>query len=71
MKGKDAHAAAALDKLDLVPARRKPGTAPARVNKTSTALRSFFRNLLGLEKKAPAATVEEEPASASSSSSSL
>ncbi|KXZ51271.1 hypothetical protein GPECTOR_13g758 [Gonium pectorale] len=63
-------AAAALDKLDLVPARRKPGTAPARVNKTSTALRSFFRNLLGLEKKAPAA-VEEEPASASSSSSSL
>ncbi|KAG2453394.1 hypothetical protein HYH02_001618 [Chlamydomonas schloesseri] len=44
-------AAAALDKLDLVPARRKPGSA--RVNKTSAALRGFFRNLLGLNRNKP------------------
>ncbi|GIL84269.1 hypothetical protein Vretimale_15926 [Volvox reticuliferus] len=56
-------AAAALDKLDLVPARRRPGTAPKRLNKTSAALRSFFRSLLGLEKKAAAAG-EEGPAPA-------
>ncbi|KAG2496624.1 hypothetical protein HYH03_005445 [Edaphochlamys debaryana] len=52
-------AAAALDKLDLAPARRRPGT---RVNKTSAKLRSFFRQLLGLERAKPA----EAPAEGSS-----
>lgn len=46
--------AAALDKLDLQPARRRPGSGPRRVNKTSAALRSFFRGLLGLEKRSAA-----------------
>ncbi|GFR44040.1 hypothetical protein Agub_g5200 [Astrephomene gubernaculifera] len=55
-------AAAALDKLDLVPVARQSaaqegelaaaggggGGRPRRVNKTSAALRSFFRSLLGL-----------------------
>ncbi|GLC37163.1 hypothetical protein PLESTB_000986800 [Pleodorina starrii] len=62
-------AAAALDKLDLVPARRKPGTAPTRVNKTSAALRSFFRGLLGLERK-QAVTQEEGPAPATTTTTS-
>ncbi|GLI66193.1 hypothetical protein VaNZ11_009958 [Volvox africanus] len=55
-------AAAALDKLDLVPARRRPGTAPKRVNKTSAALRSFFRSLLRLEKVAAADAEGPAPA---------